>query len=180
MFKLIDNFITKEQCEDILNYSLTNLDLREAKIITENGAKFDNHRKSKIAFDRYEKFEFLNKKIMNFVLDDISINGYKIEFTDKGYQFTTYKPGEYYNWHNDSSDQRYYSVVIQLNDDYIGGTLELVTENKVVELKNGTGNGLIFLSEMNHRVTEVIKGVRYSLVCWLKLIPIENHKKSII
>ena len=180
MFKLIDNFLTKEQCADILNYSLTNLDLRAAKIITDNGPNIDNHRKSKIAFDRYEKFEFLNKKIMDLVLDNLSVNGYKLGFSDKGYQFTSYKPGEYYNWHNDSSDQRYCSIVIQLNNDYVGGTLELVTENKVVELKNGTGNGLIFLSEMNHRVTEVIEGVRYSLVCWLKLLPLENRKQSII
>ena len=178
MIKFIDNLLTKEECDNIIDYSLTSLDLRAAKVITDNGVEIDGYRKSEVAFDRYEEFDFLNKKVMDLVLENVSVNGCDIGFNDKGYQFTSYKPGQYYNWHNDSSNQRYCSFVVQLNDGYVGGELELIDNDKVQRLKHGAGNAVIFLSDMNHRVTEVIEGVRYSLVCWLILKP--NHKKTII
>jgi hypothetical protein len=124
-YKLINNFLTKNQSKDILDYSLNNLKLGDGKILTDNGSTIDSHRKSKISFDKYLNFDFLNKKVMDLVLENVSINGHEILWNKRGYQFTSYNSGDYYNWHTDDSDGRYCSVVIQLNEEYVGGNLEL-------------------------------------------------------
>jgi Rps23 Pro-64 3,4-dihydroxylase Tpa1-like proline 4-hydroxylase len=108
------------------------------------------------------------------------VNGHKLVYNDKGFQFTSYEVGEYYNWHTDSSNGRYCSVVINLNDEYRGGDLELKIDDKIVKLDSGVGNAIIFLSNTEHRVVEVSNGTRYSLVNWLVLRENEDNKKSII
>jgi Rps23 Pro-64 3,4-dihydroxylase Tpa1-like proline 4-hydroxylase len=179
-FKIINEFLTKEECKNLLDYSLKNLDLKVAKILTDDGPIIDPHRKSKVSFDRYSGFNFLNEKVNDLVSDTYSIDGHTMVHNDKGYQFTSYETGEYYNWHTDSSNGRYCSVVINLNDEYDGGDLELRFEDKIVKLKNGAGNCIIFLSNTEHRVIEVTNGTRYSLVNWLILKENKENKKSII
>jgi len=179
-YKIVNKFLTETQCQDILNYSLNNLKLGEGKILTDDGPVIDSHRKSKICFDKYINFDFLNEKVMNLVLENISINGYEIMWNKRGYQFTSYNRGDYYNWHTDSSDGRYCSAVIQLNEEYHGGDLELKLDNEKVIMERGVGNAIIFLSDINHRVIEVLNGTRYTLVNWLTLSPINGYKKSII
>lgn len=180
MIKVIDNFLTKDECQSLLNYSLNHLNLIRSKIIDDGESVIDTHRKSSVAFNNYENFKFLNKKVLDVVIENVSVNGYELVFNERGYQFTSYNPGEYYNWHTDNSNDRYCSVVIQLNDDYEGGDLELVENGKVITFKRGVGNAVVFLSEMNHRVTEVLSGTRYSLVNWLKLKQLKDFKKSMI
>ena len=179
-FKLIDNFLNQKECKTLLDYSLNNLDLNIAKVLTDDGAVVDSHRKSKIGFDRYSEFDFLNKKVMELITNNVSVKGHDIEWNSRGYQFTSYKRGDYYNWHTDASDKRYCSVVIQLNEDYEGGDLELDLDGKKTSLNKGIGNSVIFLSSINHRVTEILSGTRYSLVNWLILSQNDSFKKSII
>ena len=103
-------------------------------------------------------------------------------------QFTIYKPGQFYDWHCDSSDRPYekegpqngkirkLSVTVSLSDpkDYTGGQLEF----KPINLNTGKqytqvckeilpkGSVCVFPSHMWHRVRPVKKGTRYSLVIW--------------
>lgn len=179
-YKLINGFLTEDQCKTILDYSLNNLELRIAKVLVQNEPIIDIHRKSKISFNKYEHFVFLNDKVMKLVLENVSVNGYEIGWNSKGYQFTSYDSGDYYNWHTDNSNGRYCSVVVQLNDDYEGGDLELMVEDKTLKMGLKMGDAVIFLSNLNHRVTEVLNGTRYSLVNWLILSQIDGYKKSII
>ncbi len=44
----------------------------------------------------------------------------------------------------------------------------------------GAGNLYIFPSNVFHRVMPIESGTRYSLVSWLKLKKIEDHKKTLI
>lgn len=178
-YKLINNFLTETECEIILDYSLNNLELRTAKIMKDNLPIIDSHRKSKIQFDKFLGFNFLNEKVMNLVLENVAIEGYEILWNKRGYQFTSYEKGDYYDWHTDDSDNRYCSIVIQLNNEYTGGNLELKMNNNVT-MENGVGNAAIFLSSLTHRVTEVLDGNRYSLVNWLVLSPKNGYKKSLI
>jgi hypothetical protein len=179
-FKFVDGFLNKEECKLILDYSLNNIGLSKAKIITDSGPVIDQHRKSKIGFDKYLEFDFLNKKVLDLVLDNICVNGHDIGWNDRGYQFTLYETGDYFNWHTDYSNKRYCSVIIQLNEDYEGGELELNVDGKMMNLNKGAGNCVIFLSDTNHRVTEILRGTRYSLVNWLVLSQKNSFKKSII
>ena len=72
-------------------------------------------------------------------------------------------------------------MVIQLNDEYTGGELQIKNkDDNEITLEEGMGNLFIFYSKLIHRVKPVISGTRYSLVNWFRLTPIENFKKTLI
>lgn len=95
-------------------------------------------------------------------------------------QFTEYsaKGEQHYDWHidnawidrNGTKDDRKISCVIQLTDPtkYEGGKLELeewpIQEGKFEQ----AGDMIFFPSFLKHRVTPVTRGVRHSLVTWIK------------
>ena len=103
-------------------------------------------------------------------------------------QLTKYKKGSFYNWHTDGGADhlsiygsskgeclngyaRKLSMSILLNKDFSGGKFQFVNVyngKKLIqtpELKK-TGSVIVFPSFMEHRVTPVTKGTRYSLVAW--------------
>jgi len=76
-------------------------------------------------------------------------------------QFSEYKVGQCFHWHNDKSKIR--SHIILLNNDFTGGELEFEGLN---DLKLNIGDCITYDSNINHRVKKVISGARYSLVAW--------------
>ena len=63
------------------------------------------------------------------------------------------------------------SMTVLLNDNYEGGEFQFVTYNKEecdinTPEFNKTGSIVVFPSDVEHRVTPVTKGIRYSLVVW--------------
>ena len=89
-------------------------------------------------------------------------------------QHTIYKEGGgHYDWHMDcganEQRQRKISVTVQLSDDedYEGGELQLWRGANALDAPKGKGTVVIFPSYMMHRVTEVTKGTRKSLVLWV-------------
>lgn len=184
-YKVVKNFLTKEECNNILEFSLSNLELKPALV---GGGSLPNieSRKSNVSFFNYnEKFPHLAKKILDAIQTDFRFNGYNLEFNNR-FQFTEYKIDDFYNWHtdytiNEFGKSRVCSMVIQLNDDYEGGNLELKDEsNNVIQLEKGIGNLYTFLSDIEHRVDVVNSGVRYSLVNWLNTTPIFGYKKTLL
>jgi PKHD-type hydroxylase len=178
---IINNFLSIEECESILNYSLCNLELKRGQVKIDDEFKVDLHRESNITFDQYLQFPYLMDRIHTLVSDTIKIKGFNIDFDNKKFQFTEYKSGDYYDWHtdilDDSINRRFYSIVIRLNDNYTGGELELKDYKSI---KSNTGTLYMFPSDMNHRVTIITSGIRYSLVMWLNLTPIKSYSKSLI
>ena len=95
-------------------------------------------------------------------------------------QFTTYHSTDKgcYNWHKDNNfiAESYYdrklSVVIQLNDpsDYEGGNFEFDVDGGKFSPEGFEKKGsiIVFPSFLKHRVTEVTKGTRNSLVSWIE------------
>ena len=99
-------------------------------------------------------------------------------------QITRYTKDGFYNWHQDGigshpetfnrpgdkflhGNTRKLSMSIVLNDEYEGGDFEifnLIPESEVPRLQEGSI--IVFPSFMEHRVTPVTKGTRYSLVAW--------------
>ena len=56
IYKIIPNFLTKSECQQILEFSLENLKLGPAEIISINADRVDkNNRKSNITFFPYYK-----------------------------------------------------------------------------------------------------------------------------
>ena len=103
-------------------------------------------------------------------------------------QITEYKPGSFYTWHRDGPSDclsvynmpdskfmhgkvRKLSMTILLNGNYQGGEFQFAHYNKLKntvetpDFKNA-GSVIVFPSFMEHQVTPVTKGTRYSLVAW--------------
>jgi len=181
-FTIIKEFLSKEECTEILSFSLTK-ELNVAMVGGKN--EINTHRNSNVFFYDYSiKFPNLNEKLIKIFQKEVNVKGHNIDFTNNNFQFTEYKKDGYYKWHTDSSDvmkERYCSMVIQLNDEYEGGELQIKDENNnEITLDRGLGNLFLFYSHIEHRVMPVLDGTRYSLVNWFKLAPIQNFKKTLI
>lgn len=87
-------------------------------------------------------------------------------------QIGKYYDGGFYKWHKDASNlvenPRKLSFVLLLNDpkEFVGGVFEFkdLKEQPVME----QGSILVFPSFLEHRVTPVTDGVRYSAVTWMQ------------
>jgi len=99
----------------------------------------------------------------------VNLNGFK-EF-----QVAKYGAGDFYDYHMDSNiqdnrSQRKLSITVQLSDsiDYVGGDFEFSKDIGKLDRKKLREKGtiLVFPSFLYHRVTEVTKGERFSLVGW--------------
>jgi PKHD-type hydroxylase len=181
---IFENFLSPEECDIILNKCKSELTLESAKVYNnKNRENIENiRRKSSIAW--ISDLGFLNERLINKLRESFNING--MEVTGLGdYQFTEYKEGEYFDWHVDSTDllyrDRFASIVIQLNDNYIGGILEIKnSKEEIVPINNKIGTLYIFNSRLLHRVVPIVEGVRYSLVNWIRLIKTDSKKQNLI
>lgn len=156
-----DNFLTEDECEYIINY------IKKSDSIT----NVTNNRNLEFyhIFD-YSDFKFLEKKLnkINIINKPVfNINKYK-----KGYYFLPHvdRGGQ-----NDPNKERIKTIIINLskNTDYSGG--DLYVNGDVVNTNQGFA--ISFNSSTIHEVTEITKGVRYSIVIWLKK---NNIKTSVL
>jgi PKHD-type hydroxylase len=175
----VKNFLSENECQSLLE-RYSNEGLFEPSEIV--GGVNDEVRKSSTFF--INKIDFLDEKLLQSINENIKIKGVKIKNLGP-HQFTKYSVGDFYDWHTDSDDgknkNRHYSIVIQLNDDYQGGLLQLKDENQQeYDLERGMGNLFIFNSSTIHRVSKITSGVRYSLVNWVALDKIEGYKKTLL
>ena len=102
-------------------------------------------------------------------------------------QLTRYNKGSFFNFHRDGFGDhlsvydtphnefmngrvRKLSMSVILNDDFEGGSFEFASYNKenciITPIKAKRGDVIVFPSAMEHRVTPITKGTRYSLVIW--------------
>lgn len=88
-------------------------------------------------------------------------------------QLTQYEEGNFFEWHMDFGageiSARKLSITVQLTDpdEYEGGDLQFMINNKIVDAPRGKGTVIVFPSFVMHRVTPVRKGVRRSIVGWV-------------
>lgn len=184
IIKIFENFLSAEECYFILNKCKEELTLKAAEVYAVNSNdKYDTKiRKSSIGW--ISDLGFLNERLTNKLRETFNING--MEVTGLGdFQFTEYKEGDEYNWHTDGDNtifrDRFTSIVIQLNDGYNGGVLEIKNiKGELVPIENKIGTLYIFDSRLLHRVTPVETNVRYSLVNWISLVKTDLKKQNII
>lgn len=181
---IFENFLSREECDFILNKCKEELTLSDAGVYrgASNFIPAKKTRKSSVGW--ITDLGFLNKRLTTKLRETFNING--MEVTGLGdYQFTEYKTGDYFDWHKDSTDtiyrDRFASIVIQLNDIYEGGVLEIKNvKDELVPIENKIGTLYIFNSRLYHRVTTVDTGIRYSLVNWISLVETDSNKRNLI
>lgn len=159
-------------CDDIIS--------NFEKLEPETATTFNNaedYRKSKIRWVSHENGlkDFLMRYIEQANSNAWHIN---IDRSPKEMQFTEYS-GEYegkYDWHHDifwespKNYDRKLSVVVQLSDPdaYEGGNFEFSeVANPDQSALRARGTILVFPSYLEHRVTAITEGTRYSLVLWV-------------
>ena len=190
MFKYITikEFLTKEDCNILLENMKLNVELQPG-VVSKDLRIDKTKRDSNVSFFDLKRFTQLKEKLQSVLFEKIKMKGYKLDFENQKIQFTEYQKDGHYDWHEDNSptgySKRYCSLVIQLNDEYEGGELQLKEYNiegneTIITFERGIGNLFVFLSSTTHRVSPIIDGNRYSLVSWFGLRPIENFKKTLI
>ncbi len=178
---IFENFLAPEECDSILNKCKEELILSDAEVYN-NNLHAKTNRKSSVGW--ISDLGFLNERLTKKLRETFNING--MEVSGHGpFQFTEYKEGEYFDWHVDSTDtiyrDRFTSIVIQLNDAYEGGVLEIKNlKRELVPIQNKIGTLYIFNSRLLHRVTPIVKGIRYSLVNWVSLVKTNLTKQNLL
>ena len=157
---------SKEEIEKIYDIAK-----KQPYIKAETFGADDDYRRSKIKWLSFsEDTEWIYQKLVHAMAEANSEEfGFDWTGATEAIQFTTYDSGDkgHYDWHMDvtpSHQTRKISAVVLLNDDYEGGKLEI--DGKNLEGTVGAGNVIIFPSYMLHKVQEVTKGTRNSLVVW--------------
>jgi PKHD-type hydroxylase len=167
------NFLTKEECEIIVDFCTKKINYTAA---IGNDVINKEIRKNKVTWinQRDVSLGWLIKKIAG-ALKDINDKTYQFDLygLTEEIQFTEYSEIEdHYDWHFDSGPMtqvRKVSMVIQLSDpkDYEGCELEIVNQKKeITEKSKDQGTLIVFPSYIAHRVTGLKSGKRYSLVVW--------------
>ena len=167
---------------DLEKLPLTKIELKELK---------ENKRDSEVSWFGEE---WIYKELHPFVHKANKLGKWNFEWDwTEASQFTIYKEGQYYGWHQDCwdtpyskshkhSEQRHKmrklsSIVLLSNaQDFTGGELEFNFRNKDPDKGKDIitkcdslikkGSMVVFPSFVWHRVTPIKKGVRYTLTNW--------------
>ena len=166
--------LTKENCQEILRLAKS---WEKAEV-----EGVEEIRNSKIFWTSEQWIIDLVWKYMESYNEVTGLN-YDISGVE-AIQITRYEKGDYYDFHIDGKGShknavngkvRKISMTIQLNDDYEGGDFQvaLFKRGKVIieTIAQGTGSIILFPSIVEHSVTPVTSGTRYSLVAWFIGVP---------
>lgn len=135
----------------------------------------DELRKSSVMFlDDIPEMQWIYEKLK---MVTVSANNERYWFDLLGFhqklQLTRYSEGDFFDWHLDFGaaeiSARKLSVTVQLSDpdEYEGGDLEFMINQKVVSAPREKGTIIVFPSFIMHRVTPITKGTRQSIVGWV-------------
>jgi PKHD-type hydroxylase len=181
-FVTLSDVFTKNEFQLLESYT-KKLVTNKAQIVEKDAeTKNMNVRISDVCFlepDQHNQFIF---EKFNFLID--VANQKFFHFDLYGYdhiQYSTYNSNELgkYDWHidlmlgntNDTPSTRKLSISFLLNEpgvDFEGGDLEFLTGPTSGKVELNKNSALFFPSWQLHRVTPVTKGVRKSLVFWVK------------
>ena len=154
------NALTKEQCQEILDY--TEGKWESAETVAKTKEISGRIRQSDVVWCTKQKFFQMVDGLVN---DANSVADWNFQ-TDsiEDLQITRYKKGGFFNYHADTNG-------------FEGGEFEFLGHQKPVET-NGVGTVIIFPSYMVHRVRPIKNGTRYSLVAWICGEPFVRLRKN--
>lgn len=168
------NFLDEAQTEDIRNL-WDDAKVMDARV--NNAGKEmdkDDLRKSKIIFIKPGETDWIYDKLGQTC---VQMNSRRYKFDIAGFQtelqLARYEDGGFFDWHMDfgSGDisNRKLSITVQLSDpdEYEGGELQFMINQKAVTAPREKGTAIIFPSFAMHRVLPVTKGCRMSVVGWI-------------
>jgi hypothetical protein len=160
------NIFTKDECNLILSYVDSNF-----KNWDEKDRKYNS-----FSINYNEINNWLFYRLKDFFETETNI---KIVNLKKQINFHRFTKGDWFSRHNDYRDRRLYGVGVLLNDDFIGGDFKLYNLEEYI-LDKTVGNSYIFDVNIEHEITNILDGERYSLLWFLQNTDIKINKKYII
>ena len=91
----------------------------------------------------------------------------EIRTIKKTIHFHKFTKGDWFGKHNDVRDDRIYAVGVLLNDNFEGGDFKLHNPNEII-LNKVVGNAYLFDVRIEHEITPILDGERYSLLWFLQ------------
>lgn len=144
---------TLEECELIINSSSENNQYWESK----------NRKYNSFVINHRENTEWLFNRLRNFFETETGIEILKLKSQIHFHKFTK---GDWFGKHDDDRNGRLYGVGVLLNDGFDGGDFKLYNPAEQT-LNKKAGNSYIFDVKIEHEITPVLKGERYSLLWFL-------------
>lgn len=144
----------KKECESIISFNetdITNWMMGDRKY---NSQSINYSLETKWLFD----------KLKDFVERETNI---EIRTIKKTIHFHKFTKGDWFGKHNDVRDNRLYAVGVLLNDDFSGGDFKLYNPNEII-LNKVIGNTYLFDVRIDHEITPILDGERYSLLWFLQ------------
>jgi PKHD-type hydroxylase len=164
-----------------------NMGDRKEKLTSKDYQNLNKKRQSKVLWLNYNWIY----RIIHPFIDEANENAgwnFQWDWTETS-QFTEYKPGQFYGWHQDANPAPYHkespvnfvgkirklscSILLNHPHEYKGGELQFNLRNNVEddEVITATeaqlkGSIIVFPSFVWHQVKPVTEGTRYSLVTW--------------
>jgi len=168
---------TPDECNRILAYGKAKEKL-EATVAGDYGSELNKTiRKNTVAWlsaNIDTELHFMYERLLTvaFTANNDTFN-FDLYGITEDIQFTEYSElNDHYDMHMDTGSNiqvRKLSMVIQLSNplDYTGSELEIYNSRAPAKIDKAQGSVSIFPSFMPHKVTPLLSGTRYSLVCWL-------------
>ena len=174
IWNYFDNILSAEECNKIIDYHKNSL--MSSKVVRKklNLPQFLK-RKSEVSWilPEHDTYQMVSKVM--YIIRDVAknVHGVDINYFEP-VQFARYNFLGHYGIHRDvipDENQRIISASIELSDpvDYLGGKLWINSDGDKHPLKK-QGSLIVFPSILEHKVTPVFWGTRYSLVFWGKFI----------
>jgi prolyl 4-hydroxylase len=178
---LFQNFLTVEECDNILN--------KDIEFSKSAGYKFDTglpeydaHRISSTYFDTKNELALLQEKVFNTVKTYIPNNDFSIANLENA-QIQKYQVGEEYKYHCDFfnyptvkqiSNDRIATMITYLNDEFEGGETEFTILNIKIKPKKGMGLFFYYGYDYNlnlktqHAGNPVTSGYKQIMTTWMR------------
>ena len=168
--EIYKDIFTKEECDYIIklikeSYQLTDFLIYDPETKGKTVLSEYSQRKGINFYD--EKLAFVEERFINLANrteSDVIYNKVRV------YRFNEYNVNEYINYHGDYDAMHNEGAIITiglfLNDDYTGGDFCYKEDNQEHKVEQKTGTVIIFKSDVDHMITPVTSGVRYSINAW--------------
>lgn len=191
--RFIENFFSKQECEDIIEFSKTKKLIKLTSVYIDKDNNFISHKeedeenKNRRNGTMYSESEIIKtpslKKIydrtIQYINDEPPYKGMSCDGIPK-FTFNKYEKGDYLNHHFDGHEIELgatITIIYQLNDNYDGGDVTYIINDEELIVPKKQGSIFIFDSRIVHSVKKVKYGCRYSMNSW----PVSKiEKKSLV
>lgn len=160
----IEGFWSKRECEEFIakseaiGYEAATVETEKGQVVLE-GVRNN----SRILYKDEDLAQYLWRSLKDYAPPRIGLS--VAVGLNELFRFYKYGPGEQFKKHRDQSyirnavEASYYTFMIYLNDDYVGGATTFL--NTMVEAKQGMA--LLFRHDLEHAGSPVKSGLKYIL-----------------